>query len=70
MVLLRSDALNSKSSARVSASVEIVGDLLDCLEPLVVLAQNELCLSDLVSDRQPPIPDIVIGPKQLQPLTA
>lgn len=69
-VLFGPYAFDAWSGACVPASVEVVGNLADWLKPFVVLIQDELGLSYLIADGQPPISNVVVGAEQLDPLSA
>ena len=67
-VLLRPYAFDARSGACVPPSVEVAGNLADWLEPFVVFIQDKFGLSYLVADGQPPVSNVVVGAKQLDPL--
>lgn len=69
-VLLRPYAFDARSRACVPPSVEVIGDLADRLKPFAVFIQDKLSLSYLIAYGKPSISNIVIGPKQLDPLSS
>lgn len=70
MVFLGPDALDAGGGSSEPAPVEVVGYFLDRLKPFIVLVENKLGLSDLVADSQPPISNVIVCPKQLNPFPA
>jgi len=66
MIFFRPNTLNAQSSSSVSATMEVVRSLLDFFEPFIVFIQDELSFCDLITNSQPSVSDVVIGPKKLQ----
>lgn len=69
-VLLGSYAFYAGRGSRASSAVKVTGDFSYRLEPLVVLAEDELGLGDLVANRQPSVSDVVLSAKQLDALSS
>lgn len=69
-ILLWSHTLNSRSSACIPSSSKIRRNFIDRFEPFVIFVQYKLSLSDLGSNSQPSVSNIVVSSKQLNPFTS
>lgn len=63
-IFFRPQTFYSWSCAHSPSANEMVRDLVYVQEPGVVLRKVKLCVTNLVSDRQPPILNVAICPEQ------